>query len=364
VVVPLVLVLLGGCAGAGWGQNSQGAVGDGSTTDRNAPAAQPATNWSTVDGGGGHSCAVGFDGLAYCWGSNDEHQLGDLTTTNRPSPTLVLGGLTGYSTIDAGGDHTCATRTDGTLWCWGRDVEGQMGDGSRGLDTLTPGQVAGTTWRSVAAGESHTCATRTDGTLWCWGENLEGQVGDGTSGNYRASPTQVAGTTWSTVSAGADHTCALRTDGTAWCWGSGDDGALGQGDLDPSLTPVQVPGAWSSIEAGRRHTCGIRTNHTAWCWGYNVDGQLGLGSKSASPTLSPTQLAGTDWLSISPGHTVTCGLKSDRTARCWGENGAGAVGDGTFVDRSSPTALAGGGTWLEISAGYGHVVGARTPPVG
>ena len=323
-------MLLSGCQGFGWGFNTFGSVGDGTTTDRNSPTALSPAAWVSVSAGSFHSCGIRATGTAWCWGENTDRQVGDGTTVWPTSPVAVSGGANNYVSIDAGDSHTCATRADETLWCWGRDFEGQIGDGHPGsVDTATPAQVAGSGWRSVSTGLLHTCAIRSDRSLWCWGDNFFGQLGDGTDVN-RSTPTQVPGTEWETISAGFNHTCAMRTDDTAWCWGNGDDAALGTGDFVWRSTPAQVPGTWTAIEAGGRHTCGLKAEHTAWCWGYNEEGQAGIGFKSGilEPVVTPSQVAGDDWESITPGfghtsraparsHSLVLGREQSWRGRRW-----------------------------------------------
>jgi alpha-tubulin suppressor-like RCC1 family protein len=368
-VAALTLVAaLAGCRGAGWGHNALGQLGDGSTANRDSPTATVGPGWLTVDAGGGHSCGIDVQRRAWCWGSDSNGQLGNgSASADQPAPVLVSGGATDYTSIDAGAAHTCAIRADGTLWCWGYDHDGQLGDGIPGEDRVGPHQVPGTGWRQVWAGASTTCATRTDDTLWCWGDNTYGQVGAGTHDALHPSPTQVDGTDWASVTGGEFHTCGLRTDGTAWCWGLGDDGILGRYGDGPNHVPVQVPGVWTSFESGLRHVCGVQADHTAWCWGFNGEGQLGLGfvtDNAWERVTEPTQLPGDDWLAISAGAVSTCGLRLDHTAWCWGENSWGALGDGTDVDSPSPVAVAGGGMWMEVSVGWVHVVGVRWPNSG
>lgn len=357
VVTAVVLVAtLAGCQGAGWGYNVYGQVGDGTTTDRNTPTAQAGPAWVTVDAGPFHSCGIDIDGQAWCWGLNDGYLLGDGTTTDRPAPVLVQGGATDYVSIDAGLLQTCAIRSDATLWCWGWFGVGNY--------HRQPTQIGEPGWSSVWAGTYHSCGTRTDGTLWCWGEDYYGQVGDGSDANWVEEPTQVSGTGWATVTGGTNHTCALRVDGTAWCWGLSDDGIFDSGEFGSSSTPVQVPGSWTAIESGLRHVCGLRGDHTAWCWGNNEDGQLGLGFVSRESVKVPTQVPGDDWRSISPGHGFTCGLRLDHTAWCWGNNNLGVLGDGTSISTASPTPVAGGETWREISSGRYHAVGVQRAATG
>jgi hypothetical protein len=186
--------------------------------------------------------------------------------------------------VEAGGHHTCAIKTNGSLWCWGYNYYGQLGIGTW-LDKKVPTQVSGTNWVTVSAGVAHTCGVKTDGTLWCCGYNEYGQLGIGTWLDKNA-PTQVGtGTNWVSVSAGKDHTCGVKTDGTLWCWGRNNYGQLGDGTTGNKNVPVQVSGTnWVSVSAGDGHTCGIKTDGTLWCWGDNLVGQLGDGTNTNKNT--------------------------------------------------------------------------------
>jgi alpha-tubulin suppressor-like RCC1 family protein len=140
--------------------------------------------------------------------------------------------------------HSCAVKTDGTLWCWGGNLSGQLGSDSIAVlptaQTSDPVQVTGTTWKSVSAGQSHTCAVTVDGTLWCWGDNSEGQLGDGTEDSESTPVAVGSGQTWTMVAAGISHTCALATGGSLWCWGDNSAGQLGIGSNDPRQVPTRV----------------------------------------------------------------------------------------------------------------------------
>jgi alpha-tubulin suppressor-like RCC1 family protein len=232
-----------------WGSNFYGQLGDGSTTNRTAPVqvSGHATDWAAVAAGAAgasHICAVRANGTLWCWGDNTYDQLGDGTTTGSPVPVQVSGHATDWAAVTVGGDHTCAVKTDHTLWCWGLNNDDQLGDGST-TERPVPVQVSGhaTDWAAVTAGGIHTCAVKTDHTLWCWGDNTYGQVGDGST-TTRTVPVQVSGhaTDWAAVTAGLFHTCAVKTDGTLWCWGWNPDGQLGDGTTTSSQVPVHVSG--------------------------------------------------------------------------------------------------------------------------
>src|SRR5439155_1562430 len=189
--------------------------------------------------------------------------------------------------ISAGDTHTVALKSDGTLWAWGLNAYGQLGDGTTSRDRASPVAVgADSNWSAVAAGKgengrAHTVALKTDGTLWAWGHNGFGELGDGTPLS-RSSPVQVGSTTdWMVVCAGASHTVALKSHGTLWAWGINVDGQLGDGTTATQrLEPVQVGTAtnWAAVAAGVSHTVALKADGTLWAWGQNTFGQLGAGT--------------------------------------------------------------------------------------
>ncbi len=271
-----------------WGYNAHGQLGDSTTFQRNTPvqAAGGGNTWAAVAAGRLHTVALKSDGTLWAWGLNDVGQLGDGTTINKSIPVQVSGGGNTWVAIAAGGDHTVALKSDGTLWAWGYNFFGQLGDGTT-TNKTTPVQVAGggNTWVAVTAGGNHTVALKSDGTLWAWGYNLYGQLGDGTTIN-KSTPVQVpgGGNTWVAIAAGGaggNHTVALKSDGTLWAWGYNFYGQLGDGTTINKTTPVQVAGGgntWSEITAGYLHTVALKSGGPVWTWGYNQTGQLGDGT--------------------------------------------------------------------------------------
>ena len=202
--------------------------------------------------GGSHACAVRVDGTLWCWGDNFGGALGVGGATDRSVPTKV-GTASDWVDVSAGDLVTCGVRGGHGLWCWGEGTPGAgPGLGLTGFsgNVTGPRQVgAVSTWRSVSLGTGFGCATRTDGTLWCWGDGADGRTGLGATTDQGA-PTKVGtATTWTAVSAGDAHACGLRSDDTAWCWGRGASGALAQGDTATSTTPVQVADAASGVVA-------------------------------------------------------------------------------------------------------------------
>ncbi|MGZ4487211.1 MAG: RCC1 domain-containing protein [Nocardioides sp.] len=318
---------------------------------------------SSVSAGGQSSCETRSDGTAWCWGRNNFGQLGNGSTGYQTHP-VQAGPATDWKQVSTSGASTCGTKADGTLWCWGLDNWGQLGVG-RGQPRLTAVQVGSSAdWASVSTSWFHTCGVRTNGTLWCWGQNAHGELGDGTT-TVNGHPTRVGtGKDWSTVTAGGFHTCATRRDGTAWCWGQNVFGQLGNADQGPRLVPVQVGTEtdWLQLSAGWAHTCGVTTDGRASCWGLNNKGQLGDGSRGVRRVPGP--VAGDHiWTAVTTGDATTCGLDNTGSAYCWGSNRYRQVGDGSTQGRSEPALVRSDTTWVSIQMGWMHVCGGLSTGV-
>jgi alpha-tubulin suppressor-like RCC1 family protein len=331
-----------------WGYNHYGELGLGTATfseSRPQEITRPTARWASVSAGGMHTCATRSDTTLWCWGANFEGDLGIGSTGDQDRPRQVTTpAATGWASVSSGGFHTCATRTDATLWCWGANTVGELGIGSTS-DQDRPQQVttpAATGWATAAAGDSHTCATRSDGTLWCWGYNGTGQLGLGSTA-HQDHPQQVTtptATGWAAVTAGTEHTCATRGDTTVWCWGRSDAGQLGSGTKTDQDLPQQVttPAAtgWTTVTAGGETTCATRI-HKLWCWGFNRYGQLGIGSTTnqARPRRVPLP-TGTGWSLMAVGALHTCATRTGHTLWCWGYNYEGQLGIGNRTGQDLP----------------------------
>jgi alpha-tubulin suppressor-like RCC1 family protein len=275
----------------GWGDNQFGQAGINNYSYYETPIrVGSATNWQTVVAGYNHSAALRTDGTLWAWGQNTSGQLGNGTTTGTRAPQQV-GTATNWTNVACGANHTVAVRQDGTLWAWGQNANGQVGTGSAGGLQQVPVQVGtATTWQSAAAGTSFTLAVRTDGSLWAWGDNAAGQLGDGTTTPHFTPARIGTATNWAYVAAGYGHVVALRTDGTLWTWGLNANGQLGNGTTTNRLTPLQVGTftSWTDISAGSYHTLAARAAVQLWSAGLNDHGQLGQTPNIPVPTLVTT----------------------------------------------------------------------------
>ena len=292
-------------------------------------------------------CKVTTDGTAYCWGSNLTGQLGDGSNTDRNVPVSVTGGLS-FTLVSAGGDdnnggtsHACGVTTSGDAYCWGSNADGQLGDGTT-TERNTPVLVSGgLSFALVSAGAYYTCGVTTNGDGYCWGRGANGQVGDGAGSSSNVPLLVTGGLTFTSVSAGAFHTCGVTTSGGAYCWGTNFFGELGDGTAPRAAqnTPVLVSGGlgFSSVSAGARtgYTCGVTTSGNAYCWGLNSNGQLGDGTLTDRNT--PVLVSGgLSFASVSTGAFHTCGVTINGDAYCWGSNGFGQRGDGTNAPATTP----------------------------
>ena len=258
------------------------------TTTTTAPPATPSIIATAAAAGDLHSLAVKPDGTVWAWGYNYYGQVGDGTTTNRSTPVQVAG-LSGVSAVAGGFDHSIALKTDGTVWAWGLNSSGQLGDGTT-TNRTTPVQVTGLSGvTAIVSGGHHSMALKLDGSVWTWGYNISGQLGDGTSAN-RSSPVQVTGLSGVTAIAGGDfHSIALKIDGTVWTWGYNYYGQLGDGTTTNRYTPVQVTGLTgvNAIAGGDLHSIALKLDGTVWTWGFNGSGQLGDGTSTSRSTPVP-----------------------------------------------------------------------------
>jgi len=309
----------------------------------------------TLTTGGSHSCLLRQDGGVTCWGRNDDGQLGDGTLTPR-SLGVSVSGLHDAIALAAGERHTCAVRRGNTVVCWGADDTGQLGDGG-GADRLTPAVVAGiTSATAVAAGAGFSCALLADQSAVCWGDDRDGEIGNGATAATPLPPTPVAGlASANSLSAHWQHACAIRDDGTLLCWGNNASGQIGDGTLILRPQPVAVPGltAVSAVATGLSHTCAL-AGAQLFCWGSNSLGQLGsdTGADPTMPVPQPTPVPiVTDFVAVAAGAQHTCAVRSGGEVRCWGQNSTGQLGEGSMSSLPAPEPVTGLGNGKRVAAG-------------
>ena len=350
------------------GGNNNGQLCDGTSTDRSSPVQTIAggTTWKQVATSfAGTTAAIKTDGTLWTCGYNADGELGDNTIVSKSSPVQVVGNATTWKQVDTGRFHTTAIKTDGTLWIWGYNLYGQLGDSTLVLKSSPVQTIAsGTTWKQVAGGQWHTSAIKTDGTLWSWGNGGYGQLGDSNLLTIRSSPVQTIalGNNWKQVSCGGFHTAAIKNDGTLWAWGQDSFGQCGNTvRITRRSSPIQTSATgtnWKQVSCGYQFTMAIKTDGSLWSWGNNGFGQLGdstIVHKSA-----PVQVIGnaTNWKQVSCGKIHHAAIKTDGTLWTCGYNINGQLGDSTDIRKSSPVqTIAGGNNWKSVSAGGTYTIG-------
>ncbi len=324
-----------------WGDNTNGLLGNGSTGG-NVTAPAPvgsATTWSAVAAGSDFAVALGNDGTLWMWGDNTKGLLGNNTTGGNVTAPAQVGSATTWSAVAAGSDFIVALMSDGSLWTWGDNTNGQLG--RNGGSLTAPNPVGGvTTWSAVAAGSDFVVAVGTDGTLWTWGDNSIGQLGLGTTGGNVTAPAQLgSATTWSAVAAGSDFVVALMSDGSLWAWGDNSKGQLGDGTTTSRIAPEHIGTAttWTTVAAGSDFTIALM-NGPLWAWGDNSVGQLGDGTTTSR--IAPEEIGtAVGWTAIAAGSDFTMGLMADGSLWTWGDNGSGQLGNGTTTNATAPVEI-------------------------
>lgn len=289
-----------------WGRNFDGQCGQ-NTQNPPVSISSPVqvgseTDWTSFSCGFEGSFGI-RSGELYAWGDGQFGQPGQGDVINRSSPVQV-GALTNWSIVNSHTYAVFAIKTEGTLWSWGRDTNGTLGHGTTGISKSSPVQIGALSdWASVSSGEQHCLAVKTDGTLWAWGYNANGQVGDNTVVT-RNSPVQIGSlTTWSSVAGGYNYGYAIKTDGTLWSWGNSGYGQLGHNNTIAASSPVQIGAltTWVAAAAGERQGYFLKTDGTLWSVGYGINGQLG--DNTALRRSSPVQIGSlTNWAQIGAGY--------------------------------------------------------------
>lgn len=326
-----------------WGRNRDGELGKawGEPSALTPKHLSDAADVTQLCAGERHTCALHADGGVSCFGDNDRGQLGVGDRNPRDEPTPVLGRQR-FAQLACGGRLSCAIDDDQTLYCWGDNSEGAPGqDDTYGApDLLAPTRVAvDRKFKMLGVGQGHVCAVDVDGTLFCWGRNTQGQLGLGQGSLQLRAPAQVASDErFKRVAAGQMHTCAITLDGRLFCWGTGLDGRLGLGvdHTGEVLPPSQVSSFsdFTEVQASWFHSCALRAAGELVCWGRNAEGQLGVGD--FAPRYAPTEVAlGTGVNAFAVGRFHSCGARDGRVY-CWGKNDEGQLGVVEPPDRARP----------------------------
>ena len=327
-----------------WGWNESGRLGDGSTESRSTPVdvVGLSSDISAIAPGGSHTCVLTTGGGVKCWGYNLNGQLGDGSRESKSMPVDVVGLDSGVTAITVGLNHACALTTGGGVKCWGYNGWGNLGDGTA-VSRSTPIDVVilSSSVSAIAAGQEHTCALTIGGGVKCWGSNQYGQLGDGSTASDESRAVDVVGLSSgvSAIAAGWHHSCALTTDGGIKCWGRNEWRQLGDGTTVSRSTPIDVVGLSSGVSAiatGGYHTCALTTGGGVKCWGENVWGQLGDGTTVSRSTSVDVVGLGSGVSAIATGGTHTCALPTGGGVKCWGENGYGRLGDGSTNLKTTP----------------------------
>jgi alpha-tubulin suppressor-like RCC1 family protein len=384
-----------------WGDNTFNQIGDGTTvTLRSQPVQIGTSSWSQVSSYGNHNLAIDTnnklyawgdntlgqvgvsssplqwttvnsyyttqmirnDGIVYAMGLNNGGQIGDTSVVSRSSPVQISGGgswsqiVSGYDGTNNG--YSIGIKTDGTLFTWGFNSSGILGDITLATNAYrsSPVQVGTSSWISVSTLNNTAVAIRNDYTIWSWGKNDAGQLGQGDTAS-RSSPVQIGLSSWTQVGVGVSSAMAIRLDSTLWVWGLNSSGQLGDSTTLNKSSPVQigVENSYIQIAGKSASKYAIRNDYTLWSWGYNVNGELGL-TDAAYRSSSVQVNTGFIYDSISSGADHTIAKRRDGTIWGWGLNTAGQVGDGTVVSRSSPVQV-GTSSWISVNAGYKNTFG-------
>jgi hypothetical protein len=299
------------------------------------------TNVVELAVGYSHACGRKSDGTVWCWGQNNYGQLGNGTTTNSLTTPVQVSGITGATTVAVGSWISCASTSLNTTYCWGYNAYGALGNGTT-TNSSTPSLVSGINGSAkIATSFAHTCAVTNDGGTYCWGFNGAGALGNGGTVNSTV-PVLAAGVRGAvSVAVGDNHSCAATSTGAAYCWGANISGQIGNNSTTAALTPnlvSAISGTVVELSAGIDATCAVTAEGLVYCWGNGASGTVGDGSGLVK--LAPVQiLSGARQVRIGASGLSACALMQDVSVQCWGSNLSGQLGDGTFTSRFKPVPM-------------------------
>ncbi|BEP15275.1 hypothetical protein acdb102_35860 [Acidothermaceae bacterium B102] len=339
-----------------WGVGGQGELGDGRTADSSSPVVVATNGFVAVSSFTSGAVALRYDGTVWTWGDNGDGQLGGVGVPVGGSSAVPLQvpGLPSAIAVANAGEANYALAADGTVWAWGNNASGELGDGSavpyRSLPAVVPG-LANVT--ALAGGAETAFALKGDGTLWAWGDNGLGQLGDGTTSN-RATPVKTLISAVTHVASGAYAAIATTSDGAAWTWGYNDSGQLGNGTTTTNPTPAPVVGITHvvGVAGGYADSYALTSDGHIYGWGANAMGQVGDGTMA--PRLTPTVVQLTNAVQLGGGGDGGYAVMADGTARAWGGNSDGTIGDGTTTARPTPIVIPGLNNVVSIGGGVAN----------
>ena len=338
-----------------WGDNVAGQLGDGTASLRPVPTPVPnVADVAQLAVGPFNTCVLFAGGTVSCWGLNESGQLGDGIAVHGPACTnggtmadcslepVVVSGLSDVQEI-AASTHICAVHTDGSVWCWGENTAGQLGNGTVDSSGIPIRVEDIEDAERIVLGFTHSCAIRRNGVMECWGENGSGQLGNGRIGEDQLVPEPVLESELVDVAGGFLHTCGRRQAGEVRCWGANSAGQLGNSGPNSQLAPSDVEGLLEVVDVakGSRHMCAVLNDRTVRCWGFNNAGQLGNGSTLNEAVLQPVPALVVGAVDVGLGDVHSCAALANGTVRCWGLNLDGELGDGSQLARPTPVQVLG-----------------------
>jgi len=355
-----------------WGLNSYGQLGQNNQTNYSSPVqigflstiTVTQNNWSQVAANNQYNVAIQSTGTLYSWGANNQGQLG-LNTSNQNNYAAQIGTSSLWTAISCGYAHTVALQTPGNLWLWGYNAYGQLGNATT-TNTSSPVQILNIlpNWATLTSSGLGILGLQSNGTLWAWGPNSYGQLGNNSNSNS-STPTQIGNSSlWTRISGSANlsnsFVLAIQTPGTLWAWGDNNFGQLGNNSTGASYSPIQIGAVstWIKISAGQYFAAAIQSNGTLWTWGSNSYGQLGISNQTNYS--SPVQVGvNSNWAQISCGYASTMAIQSNGTL--WGWGYGGYIGTSDQTNRYSPVQIGALSTWTSVITNNGSTFAIQSP---